>query len=150
MKIFCDTNIIMEFLFNRKEAIAIKEIFHWATQTRSTKYLSCGSIYTLTYLIERALKNSDIDTKERESKLRGILTRIVLDYSIIENLDWLKAIKDSCFSDIEDSYQYQAALSAKCDVLLTLNDRDFKQIKESNNLIVLTPSEFIDQFCKNN
>ena len=62
---------------------------------------------------------------------------------------WTKAINDIRFSDLEDSYQHQTALTAGCNILLTLNIRDFKQIADNSTISILTPAEFIDKYCKN-
>lgn len=66
MKIFYDTNIILEFLLKRKEGDKVRDILHWSHENHVEKFLSSGSFYTLTYLIEKYLKNQGIqDTQNR-------------------------------------------------------------------------------------
>ena len=47
--------------------------------------------------------------------------------------------------ELEDSYQYQTAVNAGCNVLLTLNIRDFKQITDSS-ISIMTPEEFVNKY----
>ncbi|WP_296261888.1 PIN domain-containing protein [uncultured Phocaeicola sp.] len=150
MKVFCDTNIILEFLFKRKEAETIKTIFHYLNQKKIVKAISAGSFYTLTYLIESFLKKEELGKEDRIMKLRRILKGLLAEYIIIGDLDWEKGIDDWRFTDLEDSYQYQAALVSECDVFLTLNVRDFKQIISSDTdaIQVCSPDDFIVQYCK--
>ena len=43
---------------------------------------------------------------------------MLAEYIIIGDLDWEKGIDDWRFTDLEDSYQYQAALVSECDVYI--------------------------------
>lgn len=147
MKVFCDTNIIVEYLFQRKESEAIRQIFHYLDRMQIEKVLSCGSFFTLTYLIETYLKKEGLEKHERISKLRRILNSLLSEYTIESEIDWKTGIDDIRFTDIEDSYQYQAALSSGCDVLLTLNIHDFQQI-QSGSLKLYSPAEFFAQFIR--
>lgn len=55
------------------------------------------------------------------------------------------AINDDRFVDIEDSFQYQCALHNNCDVLLTINIKDFKNVLDGP-LPILTPEDFVTQY----
>lgn len=146
MKVFYDTNIILEFLLKRKEGDKVRDILLWSHGNHVEKFLSSGSFYTLTYLIEKYLKNQGIqDTQNRRHELTCILSGLLQEYKIIGETDWGKAINDVRFSDLEDSYQYQTALNAGCNVLLTLNIRDFKQITNSS-ISIMTPEEFVNKY----
>ena len=145
MKVFCDTNILLDFLFKRKEAETIKTIFHYLNQKKIVKAISAGSFYTLTYLIESFLKKEELGKEDRIMKLRRILKGLLTEYIVTCDLDWEKSIDDSRFTDLEDSYQYQAALSSNCDLFLTLNERDFKKVKQSP-LQICVPSAFLIQY----
>ena len=60
MRLFVDTNIVVELLENRKESDNIDRIFE-AIETRQwEKVLSVGSFYTLTFLIERIIRRQGI------------------------------------------------------------------------------------------
>lgn len=146
MKVFYDTNIILEFLLKRKEGDKVMDILLWSHENHVEKFLSSGSFYTLTYLIEKYLKNQGIqDTQNRRHELTCILSGLLQEYKIIGETDWGKALSDVRFSDLEDSYQYQTAVNAGCNVLLTLNIRDFKQITDSP-ISIMTPEEFVNKY----
>ncbi len=57
MKIFCDTNIVLEFLQQRTFAEQVKTILINALKNGDELFISFGSFYTITYLTERYLKN---------------------------------------------------------------------------------------------
>lgn len=84
MKVFYDTNIILEFLFSRKEGEIVRNILLWSRKNQVEKFLSSGSFYTLTYLIEKYLKNQGIqDTQNRRRELIGILSGLLQEYTIM-------------------------------------------------------------------
>lgn len=146
MKVFYDTNIILEFLLKRKEGDKVRDILLWSHENHVEKFLSSGSFYTLTYLIEKYLKNQGAqNAQNRRHELTCILSGLLQEYKIIGETDWRKAINDVRFSDLEDSYQYQTAVNAGCNVLLTLNIRDFKQITDSS-ISIMTPEEFVNKY----
>lgn len=145
MKIFCDTNIIIEFLCRRGQANFIEKILRFECEMNHY-FISIGSFYTITFIIEKYLrKETDLSVEQRLEKLREILLSILSDFSLaplpLENLK--EGVNDSRYIDLEDSYQYQAAVSSQCEVLLTINKKDFFS---SDNLIVCTPQEYIEKY----
>lgn len=146
MRIFCDTNIVTEIIESRQFAPLIIQILRMSAG-RNEFYVSAGSFYTITYLAERFLKRRGLQnplrTQETRKALKGILRyfRIATNdaFSIEEGLD------DDNFSDLEDSYQYQAAVACHAEVLLTINIKDFKKADQSQ-LQVMTPAEFAERF----
>lgn len=149
MKIFCDTNIIVEFLCQREQANYIEKILKFESDNNQF-FVSVGGFYTITYIIEKYLrKETGLSVEQRIDKLRVILLSILSDFSLASlPLDSLKqAVNDYRYIDLEDSYQYQAALYSQCDVLLTINKKDFSS---SDNLVVCTPREYIEKFLNQN
>lgn len=145
MRIFIDTNIIMELLANRSKADIIDEIFDESEEKGWSRYISVGSFYTLTYLVERVLKQTYQSRDKLMERLRYILSDILtaFDISPISSTHLMQGVNNSAFSDLEDSYQHQAAILAECDVLLTINNKDFKLV---DNIKVLTPDEFKEEY----
>lgn len=145
MKLFVDTNILIELFENRKDADSVDRIFAACEDSNWERYLSVGSFYTLTYLIERILRKQGIHQPDTVVELRKILSSILDTFSIANiNADHLRqGISDLAFCDLEDSYQHQSALASGCDVLLTINKSDFKL---SKSIEVLTPQEFIFKY----
>lgn len=48
------------------------------------------------------------------------------------------AVNDTAFSDFEDSIQYECALKAECDMFVTLNTKDFKNV-DVESVKIVTP-----------
>ena len=78
MTIFCDTNIVMEFLQQRKNSEEVRMILADSIQKGNDLYISIGSFYTITYLTERYLKEDQTLTKkQRIERLRFILNGVL-------------------------------------------------------------------------
>ena len=143
MKLFFDTCAVIEYLCNRQNADSIEKILIKAEKENWECFISVGSFYTLTYLIELNLKhNGYSDKRERIDKLRQILAKVLSIFYIAEinPIDLYTCINDYSFSDLEDCYQYKAALNAQCNYLITLNIRDFKTA-DTTNIKIIEPSE---------
>lgn len=146
MRIFCDTNIVTEIIESRQFAPQIIQILRM-TSGWNEFYVSAGSFYTITYLAERFLKkrgfHNPVRIQETRKALKGLLRyfRIAINdaFTIEEGLN------DLAFTDLEDSYQYQAALACHAEVLLTINVKDFRNA-EQRPLQVMTPAEFVERY----
>jgi hypothetical protein len=146
MKVFLDTNILMESITNRSHSTEIAYIYSLYKAGFIDCYISQGSFYTITYLLDAFLKkNESLSKNERLNKLRTILNNILLmaDICDISNEELIKGIWDINFTDIEDSYQYQNAIAEQCEYLITLNKKDFPT--DSNYISIITPEEFIQK-----
>ena len=55
------------------------------------------------------------------------------------------SFSDTSFDDVEDSFQYQCALQAKCDALVTINLRDYRNA-DTSNIEILSPTEFVEKY----
>lgn len=144
MRIFFDTCTLVDVICDRKNAQLIDAILKDADNNGWNCYISVGSFYTLTYLIELNLKHSGYSDKEsRINRLREILNNILDSFSLSDVFtdDLRIAANDASFSDLEDSYQYRAALNAHCDYLITDNMNDFKNADQTN-IKILEPKDF--------
>ncbi len=151
MEVFFDTNILLESLANRKQANAVDKILNLIYEKKINGYISAGTIYTLSYLVEQHLKEHGKRNPRRLKELRELLTSIASCFSIIDmpTEEYLNAINNDNFKDIEDSFQFQMAKSNRCDVLLTINIKDFKLMRESSdNMEILTPTEFLSRITE--
>lgn len=143
MRIFCDTNIITEFLEKRLQFEAVAKILSLPSD-KYQLYLSEGGFYTITFLLDRQLRRQEIYNPDRLEKSKKALLRILSTFQIVAaGSDGLeKGVLDENFKDLEDSYQYQAALHCKADVLLTINIKDFRDA-DNSNIQILTPEVFV-------
>lgn len=149
MKIFCDTNIIIEFLQERQQAPLVRRILMYAASSRAELCISFGSFYTITYLVEGYLKKDKrLQGESKLIELREILNGILDSFQLIGANDrcFKKGVNDLHFSDLEDSYQAHIAEEFGCDVLLTINRKHFEQFANSSTMPVLTPQDFIDAY----
>ena len=68
MKLFFDTCAVIEYLCNRQNADSIEKILIKAEKENWECFISVGSFYTLTYLIELNLKHNGYSDKTRENR----------------------------------------------------------------------------------
>ena len=149
MRLFVDTNIILEYIEHRREYDHVRSILAAIRDGKHHAIISQGCVYTLAYLIEKSLKANNIHKPELTKHLRRLMT-IVLNMVRpvgISYEDMIKAIDNDSFTDLEDSFQYQCALENHCDVLLTINIDDFANA-DQQQLQVLTPAQFVKTYLK--
>lgn len=149
MKIFIDTNIILEYLLNREESENVDMILSWAEENKCELVISAGAAYTLTYSIDRYLcKEKLVYNPQRTKILRDIMQHIFDRYIVcgMDSADFYNAVSNPSFIDLEDSYQWEIAKLANCDVLLTINIKDYKDASYVSALNVVSPSEFISLY----
>ena len=132
MKLFLDTNVMLDFLGEREPFyISSAKIATLADKRKLKINVSALSFATVSYFLTKyeGVKK----TKEKLRKFKVISGICELDELIIE-----KGL-NSDFSDFEDSLQYFSALRAECDIIITRNGKDFKKSK----IPVMTPDEFL-------
>ncbi len=118
-KIFLDTNIILDFLGEREgfyEASA--KIMTLADKKKIQVYTSPSSVSNVFYVLTR-YENSKI-ALEKIRKFKLLCSMSVMDDEVVE-----KAI-NSDFKDFEDAMQYFSALASNCNIIITRNEKDFK------------------------
>ena len=148
MTIFCDTNIVMEYLQQRQHAAQVEQILNHAAQAGDLLIISVGSFYTITYLTERYLKADQSLSKQDRTSLRYILNGVLSTFKMADIFVGCisEGVNDLQFDDLEDSYQAHIAASFGCDVLLTINERHFTRFASNSNVIVMTPQAFITTY----
>ena len=147
MKVFLDTNIFLEYFEQRREYEAVGQIFGAIEDRRLKGVVSVGCVYTLTYLIRMELKRQGIHRPEQTERLRSLLDIILqLVTAVSVSHQRLKVgAADTAFDDVEDSFQYQSALQAKCDALVTINLRDYSGA-DTSRIEILSPAEFVGKY----
>lgn len=146
MKIFLDTNVVAEYIEVRSEAQTIMHILE-TSALGNQFFISEGSFYTLSYLVDKLMRRNNIYNPERVEKdkeiLRGVLDLFRVTHAGETGLK--KILDDNTFTDLEDGFQYQAALACQADVLLTINIKDFKKANQSL-IKIMTPQDFADSY----
>lgn len=147
MKVFLDTNIFLEYFEQRREYQTVSQLLNAVEDGRLKAVVSVGCIYTLAYLIRVELKRQDIHRPEQTERLRATLN-IVMTMVTAVGLSHKRlsaGINDQAFDDVEDSFQYQCAIQNKCDVLVTINLRDYRGT-DMSQMEILSPTEFVEKY----
>lgn len=135
MKLFIDTNVMMDIIAQREPFYqdAVR-LFSKVERGEEQAYVASMSYATCAYLLGGYVSKDQIAHSLRKFSL---ITKIVA----VDETAVRKAIaEDSKFTDIEDAMQYHTALQAPCDCIITRNKRDFKNA----DIPIFTPSEFLD------
>lgn len=134
MKVFLDTNVIIDFLLKREPHYTdSKKVFDMCLY----KIDGCVTPHFLIdvfYMLSERTDATEDYCRETILKLRSVLTVIAEDSERV-----LLAAKNEEFSDFEDSMQNEAAKIAGVDCIITRNTKDFKNSK----IPVYTPTEFL-------
>ena len=133
MKLFWDTNVMLDFLGERDPFYISAAKIATLADKREIKIIASALSYaTISYFLT---KYEGLEkTKDKLRKFKVISEICELDELIIE-----KGL-NSDFSDFEDSLQYFSALRTDCDIIITRNGKDFKK----SQIPVMTPDEFLN------
>ena len=146
MRIFLDTNIVIDYLTARGDITATDKIFESIDEGSHVGVISIGSYYTITYLMERFLKDEGYTNPYRLVRLRELLSELLGSLEVVGHTraELLLATNNPLFTDLEDSYQLQAAQSSSCPYLITNNIKDFPTSRPEMPDIV-TPQLFLEK-----
>lgn len=131
--IFLDTNVIIDFLADRRPfSLTAAEIFDAALSEKVKIFISSVSYNNIYYILRQSLSHSvTIGLLEELSEMTEIVD---VTKTIIK-----KSLKSE-FKDFEDAIQYNAALTVnKIDFIVTRDSKDFKK----SSLPVMNPQEAI-------
>lgn len=131
--LFIDTDVIIDFLIDRKPFSREAAIIFTLIEQKKLKGYSSSLTFSNLYYVLRKIEshNKVISKLEILSKIVGILR---VEEQTIKNA------LASGFSDFEDSIQYFSAIdSKKIDVIITRNIKDFKK----SEIPVMTPGDFL-------
>lgn len=133
MKVFLDTNIVIDLLDKRKPFyIDAVELFTLAYKKEITLFVSPMTYATASYLLRK-------HGKEGMRKLLGNFRQLSQITTADEKV--VDAALASSFEDYEDALQYYSALTRNVDVIVTRNKKDFT----SANIPILLPKELLEQ-----
>ena len=115
MKIFLDTNVILEYFTVREDYLITQRLFERFHRNEDDLFMSVGSFYTMVFLIDKVLrKETSLRGESRVNALRDILGRVLRTISVAEHdvESLLRGVMNAQFKDIEENYekkQYCAA-----------------------------------------
>lgn len=143
MKVFLDTNVVLDYLFGRDNSGAIDLLFDKIDDGAVDACISSGSVYTITYLMEMSLKKNGVEKPERLAMVREQLSLLLFKIRVatVTNPIFHSSLANQGFDDLEDAYQYHTAIAANCSFLVTQNLKDFPT--DNGPIIVRSPVEFV-------
>lgn len=122
MKIFLDTNILLDVLLDRApHADAAEELLNEIASGKAKGYVAAITIPNMYYVLH--------DLNKRKSPLPSLATLLgILDVVPTSKSILLDAM-DPGFKDYEDGIQHASALAAHCTYLVTRNAKDYKKAR---------------------
>jgi len=132
MKVFVDTNVLLDVLARREPFYSdAARIWSLAERGRIEALVSVISFNNVYYVVRRA---SNRKSAERALHLmRGVFTPVPLSVQILN-----QAI-DARYADCEDAIQFHSAIYAAADCLVTRDGDHFP----ATNLPVISPAAFL-------
>lgn len=131
-KIFLDTNFIIDY-FVREDYNGVSEQLLSLGKNNLKFYISYLTVANFAYIVRKMPKDLVVSMIQRICETFKIVknTKEQLERNVILNP-----------SDFEDGLQYQAAIDAGCDCIITRNKKDF----ESSQIPVMDALEFLQKF----
>lgn len=133
MKVFLDTNIVIDFLAQRQDFYTkAAKLISDLQQGRHKIFCSSLTFATAYYICKRGRTHQDtINLLKAFAKICHIT---IVDEIIVESA------LNSDFKDFEDSMQYFSAVKTKADVIITRDKKGF----ELSQIPVKTPDEIFE------
>ena len=132
MKVFIDTDVILDFLYEREGHFNNSVIIMTLLEKGEFKgYISSLIIWNLFYILSKYI--GEKEARKKIKAFRAIINIIPIDGKIID------LGIDSNIRDFEDAIQYFAAKTECVDVIVTRNKKDYPK----SSIAIMSPSEFI-------
>lgn len=147
MKVFIDTNIILEYFMHREEYATSERLLMELRQNGIQMFMSVGAFYTILYVVLKYLrKEQELVGEECIRNLRAVMQQILLLFDVAEHdkESLLRGVSDQKYKDLEDSCQCKVAQKVGCDFLLSFNTSDY-HVEEHSSIRVLTPQQFLER-----
>ena len=129
--IFLDTNVIIDFLADRRPfSLTAAEIFNASLSGNVKIFISAVSYNNIYYILRQSVSHTGT------IKLLGELSEMTEIVDVTKTV--IKKSLKSAFKDFEDAIQYNCALTInKIDFIVTRDSKDFKK----STLPVMNPQE---------
>ena len=136
-QVFVDTNILLDYLFERRGFYKNAErLFDYCAMRNIKVNISALSVATIAYLLSKKFRINQV--KEQLEILYGVTKILPFD----ENIIFLA--HQSSFKDLEDAFQYFTAKEHHIPLLITRNLKDFVV----DDLSILSPQQFLEIMAK--
>ncbi len=130
-RIFLDTNFILDYFVRDDFNKDSERLLKFGADHKLKFFISYLTVANFAYIMR----------KMPSSQLNDIIYRICNTFSVVSNTKQQVLQNLQCpFLDFEDGLQYQAALDANCDCIITRNGKDFT----TSHIPAMTASEFLN------
>ena len=124
--IYFDTNVIVDLFdpsrpFHKESLNVFKTIFE---NEEIDVFINTDTLTNLFYILRSHIKLSFDDALEKMELIKNSFT--IVSSELIEIEQTLEICKKHIFKDYEDAMQYMCALKADCTLIITNNEKDFK------------------------
>lgn len=133
MKIFLDTNVLLDFFLRREGFDEACEILTRKYRKEDELFASSLSFSNIAYIAGKKFKGDFIYDILDVAREMATVTRV--DQAIVDQALQLRA------RDFEDALQYFSALQAEAEAIVTNNVKDFI----FSTIPVLTPKQFLEK-----
>jgi predicted nucleic acid-binding protein len=132
MKIFLDTNVILDVLIKREPFyIESSKVLTLVNEKIVSGYISAITINNIYYILRKL--------RDKETA-KNFIIEILESFEIISlTKDILSQANKISIDDFEDGIQFFSALYCGCDFLITRNDKDYPKL----GIKIITPIGFI-------
>ena len=133
--IFLDTNFIIDYFVREDFNGESEKLLQLRESLNLNFFISYLSVANFAYIMR----------KLPSTQLYDIIYRICNTFHVVDNTrDQILKNLESGFIDFEDGLQYQCALEAHCDCIISRNQKDFI----NSSIPVMTAGEFISTVHK--
>ena len=150
MKVFIDTNVILEYFMHRENYEVAEKLLKELRNRNVQMFMSVGAFYTIHFVILKYLhKEQGLVGEECLENLRIILNKILQMFDVAEHdkNSLIRGISDTEYKDLEDSCQHQVAQKVGCEALVSFNISDYSESTEGH-MRIYTPQQFIDEMLR--
>lgn len=118
MKVFLDTNIILDTILDRPHSDESDQIVARGLMGKFEMYTSFLSIANMAYILRKMPQHELLSLLSETCSMINIIS---MDSALLN-----KAIAEP-FDDFEDGLQYQSAMAEGCDYIITNNEKDWQK-----------------------
>src|SRR5574344_1328606 len=130
MRIFIDTNILLDYICRREPFFeSARVLIKLCIEGKESGIIAAHSIINIDYISKK-----QYSMQERRFILENLCK--FFEVETVNRDKLVNAVKNADFSDLEDGIQYECALIQKADYIITRNPKDFK-----NSIIPILSAE---------
>ena len=138
MKLFIDTNILIDYITEREPFTGkAKNIMDMCIDENAQGFIAVHSLLNMFFILRKEFPDVSV-RRAQLLDLTDFLEVVEVDKEMI-----LKALKNNRFKDFEDCVQAECAVRAGADFIVTRNIKDF----EKSSVRAITPEDLLKEMA---